>query len=53
VFLKHRSAYVMPVIGWLSMRSASEFAIATVRRGFGETGHVEGQNVAIEFRWLE
>jgi putative ABC transport system substrate-binding protein len=45
----------MPVIGWLSMRSASDSAFATtaVCRGLGETGHVDGQNVAMEFRWLE
>jgi putative ABC transport system substrate-binding protein len=45
----------MPVVGWLSMRSASDSAFATtaVCRGLGETGHVDGQNVAMEFRWLE
>jgi putative tryptophan/tyrosine transport system substrate-binding protein len=45
----------MPVIGWLSMRSASDsaFAVAAVRRGLSQTGHVEGRNVAIEFHWLE
>ena len=45
----------MPVIGWLSMRSASDsaFAIEAVRRGLTESGYVDGQNVAMEFRWLE
>jgi putative tryptophan/tyrosine transport system substrate-binding protein len=45
----------MPVVGWLSMRSASDsaFTITAVCRGLGETGHVDGRNVAIEFRWLE
>jgi putative ABC transport system substrate-binding protein len=46
---------ILPVIGWLSMRSASDsaFAIAAVRRGLGDTGYVDGHNVAIQFRWLE
>jgi putative tryptophan/tyrosine transport system substrate-binding protein len=45
----------MPLIGWLSMRSASdsEFAVAAVRRGLSQTGHIEGRNVAIEYHWLE
>jgi putative ABC transport system substrate-binding protein len=45
----------VPVVGWLSMRSASDSAFATtaVCRGLGETGHVDGQNVAMEFRWFE
>jgi PleD family two-component response regulator len=48
-----RAAVGDPRVGWLSMRSANDsaFAIAAVRRGLGETGHVDGQNVAIEYRW--
>jgi putative ABC transport system substrate-binding protein len=45
----------MPVIGWLNTRTKrdSAFAVAAVRRGLGETGYVDGQNVTIEYRWLE
>jgi putative ABC transport system substrate-binding protein len=45
----------MPVVGFLSSRSAEEAAVHTAafRRGLGETGLVEGQNVAIVFRWAE
>jgi putative ABC transport system substrate-binding protein len=45
----------MPVIGFLSSRSSEEAAVHTAafRRGLGETGLVEGQNVAIVFRWAE
>ena len=50
-----RAQQAMPVIGWLSMRSASnsEFAVAAVRRGLSQTGHIEARNVAIEYHWLE
>jgi len=43
----------MPVIGFLSSASATESAhmVAAFRQGLSETGHVDGQNVAIEFRW--
>src|SRR5262245_57288150 len=43
----------MPVIGFLSARSPEESAhlIAAFRQGLAEGGFVEGQNVAIEFRW--
>ena len=42
------------VVGFLSSRSAEEAAVHTAafRRGLGETGFVEGQNVAIVFRWV-
>jgi len=45
----------MPVIGFLSSRSPreSEPAVAAFGRGIGEAGYVEGQNVAIDFRWEE
>jgi putative ABC transport system substrate-binding protein len=45
----------VPVIGLLSVRSPGEAAgvVAAFHRGLGETGHVEGQNVAIEYRWAE
>src|SRR5262245_42594911 len=43
----------MPVIGYLSSRSPDETAhlVAAFRRGLGENGFVEGQNVTIEYRW--
>jgi ABC-type uncharacterized transport system substrate-binding protein len=45
----------MPVIGYLSSASASTTApfVAALRQGLSETGYVEGQNVAIEYRWAE
>ena len=43
----------MPVIGFLSARSADDDYKYTVPffQGLKETGYVEGQNVAVEFRW--
>jgi len=45
----------MPMIGLLSGASPEPTApyVAAFRQGLGETGWVEGQNVAIEYRWAE
>jgi putative ABC transport system substrate-binding protein len=43
----------MPVIGYFSVRSPRTDVpmLAAFHRGLGETGYIEGKNVAIEFRW--
>jgi putative ABC transport system substrate-binding protein len=45
----------MPMIGFLSSRSPSESAgvVAAFRQGLREAAFVEGQNLAIAFRWAE
>jgi putative tryptophan/tyrosine transport system substrate-binding protein len=50
-----RAQQPMPVIGYLSSRSPGDSAalLAAFRKGLGETGFIEGQNVAIEYRWAE
>jgi ABC-type uncharacterized transport system substrate-binding protein len=44
----------MPVIGYLSSltQAASVRFDAALRRGLSDMGYVEGQNVAIEYRWI-
>jgi len=45
----------IPVIGFLNAASAGPLRqqIAAFREGLKESGYVEGQNVAVEFRWAE
>ncbi|HEY2527174.1 MAG TPA: ABC transporter substrate-binding protein [Xanthobacteraceae bacterium] len=45
----------MPVIGFLSGGSLASYAhpLAAFREGLGETGHVEGRNLKIEYRWAD
>jgi putative tryptophan/tyrosine transport system substrate-binding protein len=45
----------MPVIGILSLQSAGPAArfLNAFRRGLAEAGYVEGQNVAIDYRFTE
>jgi putative tryptophan/tyrosine transport system substrate-binding protein len=49
----HGQQPAMPVIGFLHGGSPepSVNPVAAFRKGLAEAGHVEGQNVAIEFRW--
>src|SRR5262245_1184297 len=45
----------MPVVGFLNQGSAkaSAYLAPAFHKGLNEVGHVEGNNVAIEYRWAE
>jgi putative ABC transport system substrate-binding protein len=45
----------MPVVGFLRSTSAADsmHRVTAFRQGLKEAGFVEGQNIAIEFRWAE
>jgi putative ABC transport system substrate-binding protein len=45
----------MPVIGFMNAASAQSYTrhLSAFLKGLAETGYVDGQNVAIEYRWAE
>jgi putative tryptophan/tyrosine transport system substrate-binding protein len=54
-FIAKAQQLALPVIGYLSSRSPEESAAhaAAFRRGLRDTGYIERENVAIEYRWAK
>src|SRR6266481_3769722 len=50
-----RAQQTMPVIGFLHPTSpdANADRLRAFRQGLKDTGYVEGENVAVEYRWAE
>jgi putative ABC transport system substrate-binding protein len=53
--LAARAQQPLPVIGFVNGRTAEDAArsVAAFRKGLNEAGYVEGQNVMVEYHWLE
>jgi putative ABC transport system substrate-binding protein len=43
----------MPVVGFVNAGSSDPPLGAAFRKGLNEVGYVEGQNVTVEYHWLE
>jgi putative tryptophan/tyrosine transport system substrate-binding protein len=51
----HAQQPALPVVGFVRAGSSNAFAreVAAFRKGLNDTGYVEGQNVTVEYHWLE
>ena len=51
----HAQQALMPVVGFINAASAQNYTrqLAAFLKGLGESGYVDGRNVAVEYRWAE
>jgi putative tryptophan/tyrosine transport system substrate-binding protein len=54
-FAARAQQLALPVVGFINGGSADTSAlfVAAFRKGLNETGYVEGQNITVEYHWLE
>ena len=52
-FIARAQQSAMPVIGFIRDGSADARYAAGFHKGLSETGYAEGQNVTVEYHWLE
>jgi len=54
-FAAHAQQPAMPIVGFLNAASPDGYArfVSEFRRGLNSMGFVEGQNVAVEYRWAQ
>jgi putative ABC transport system substrate-binding protein len=54
-FMARAQQPALPVIGFLSSRTAkqAEYLVTAIQEGLKDEGYIEGQNVAIEYRYAE
>jgi len=50
-----RAQQAMPVIGYLNAAAPDGYSdsLSAFRRGFKESGYIEGENITIEYCWAE
>ena len=52
-FVARAQQPAMPIVGFVHAGSSDALLAAAFRKGLNDAGYVEGQNVTVEYHWLE